>query len=62
MQNVLTAADLGLMIGVSEKVIEAWVDEGLIPYRRENGELRFDRMALEKWIEEKAAALENEDW
>ena len=62
MQDILTAADLGLLIGVSEQVITAWAEEGLIPYRREGEELRFDRMALEKWLEEKQQALENEDW
>lgn len=61
MQNVLSAAELGLLIGVSEQVIEAWVESGLIPYRREEGQLRFDRAAMEKWFEEKAQALE-EDW
>ena len=34
----------------------------ILPDESEGEELRFDRMALEKWLEEKQQALEDEDW
>lgn len=58
----LSIRDLALMIGVSEEVVRSWVEAGVLPYRREDDTPVFDRIAVERWLEEKANALFGEDF
>ncbi|MEW6776657.1 MAG: helix-turn-helix domain-containing protein [Bdellovibrionota bacterium] len=58
----ITAKELGLLLGVSEEVVLAWVETGMIPYRREGDQILFDPAILERWMEEKAKALYGDDF
>ena len=58
----LTVRELALLIGVGEDVVHSWVEAGMLPYRREEGEAVFDRVAIERWLEEKAEALFGDDF
>tara|TARA_R110000868_G_scaffold184411_1_gene425942 strand:+ start:949 stop:1140 length:192 start_codon:yes stop_codon:yes gene_type:complete len=37
-------------LGVSERTVRKWVNAGKIPVTRIDGRLRFDIVAIDKWI------------
>lgn len=50
-QSLLTAGEVASVLNVAVKTIRQWVYRRRIPYIKINGAVRFDRQAIDQWIQ-----------
>jgi excisionase family DNA binding protein len=56
---MLTKKQVAEKLGVSERTIERWMNERLIPYSRINGLVRFDEQKINMWLDRKSVRLKS---
>jgi excisionase family DNA binding protein len=54
---MLTKKEVAEKLGVSEKTIQRWMKERLIPYSKLNGIVRFDEKKIDMWVERRTVRL-----
>jgi excisionase family DNA binding protein len=54
---MLTKKKVAEKLGVSERTIERWMKDRLIPYSRINGLVRFDEKKIDMWLERRSVRL-----
>ncbi len=55
--TMLTVADLSAWLNVKPSTLYLWAAQGKIPCRRLNGLLRFERPAIQAWLEERPSNI-----
>jgi excisionase family DNA binding protein len=53
-QGLMTAQEVALLCGISDKTVYRLASEGHIPYVKIQSNLRFNRRAIERWLQTKS--------
>ena len=51
-RELLTVDEVANLLRISVKTLRQWVYRGLVPNLKINGIVRFDRLALDGWIQQ----------
>jgi excisionase family DNA binding protein len=56
---LLKQKEIAELIGVSERTIERWRKDRIMPYKKVNGRIRFDPTIIEKWLDKKEVRMKS---
>ena len=61
-KRFLNVPEVAAFLGFSKSAIRKWVRQGMIPFNKVNGGIRFDIERLEQWLAQKVVKAEPQNY